>query len=222
MKFSTFATIAIALSLTAAPRPVLAQQNLLTSPVTVDVQDAPVRRTLEVIFQQAGIKNYVIDNNVVGFVTLKLTDQPLDNTIKLLMRANSTPLTYTIENGVWIVKPRSVSNTPAPQLPVEEPVQPQSTTARYERINLTYLDPADLAQLLGGIMYVPSFSRQMGGQGVSSGNGLIGNPGGNFTQGFGQPGFGQQGIGRGLGLNSLNTGTGVGGQGLGNGPRLGG
>ena len=170
MKFSTFATITIAIALAAAPRPALAQ---LGTPVSVELQDAPVRSTIEAIFKQAGIKNYLIDNGVAGFVTLKITDQPLESALKLVMRANSLPLTYTVENDVWIVKPRTVMGAlslpaPTPELPTEAP------RPRYERINLTYLDPADLQGILGNITLIRQFTRQLGSQGASSGNGLMG------------------------------------------------
>jgi len=46
----------------------------------------------------------VIENSVAGFVTMKLEDQPFENSLKLVMRAATVPLTYTKENNVWIVK----------------------------------------------------------------------------------------------------------------------
>lgn len=111
------------------------------SPHNRVLQDAPVRSTIEAIFKQAGIKNYVIDNGVAGFVTLKITEQPLESALKRVMRANSLPLTYTVENDVWIVQPRTITlatslPAPTPELPTEAP------RPRYERINLTYLDSA--------------------------------------------------------------------------------
>ena len=70
--------------------------------ISVDLKDSPVRTTLEMMFKQAGIKNYVIENSVAGFVTMKLEDQPFENSLKLVMRAATIPLTYTKENDVWI------------------------------------------------------------------------------------------------------------------------
>ena len=70
--------------------------------ISVDLKDSPVRTTLEMMFKQAGVKNYVIDNSVAGFVTMKLEDQPFENSLKLVMRAATIPLTYTKENDVWI------------------------------------------------------------------------------------------------------------------------
>lgn len=214
MKFGTFATIAIGLSLTAIPHTALAQKAELTARVSVDLKDAPTREAIEAIFKQAGIQNYVIDNNVAGFVTLKLTEQPLENTLKLFMRASSQPLTYTIENGVWIVKPRISVLSPALSAP-EAPVLQAPSGPHYERINLTYLDPADLEQLLGGVITIPSFTRQRGGQGFSSGNGLIGTGGGAGL--LGQTGNGMSGIGASqLGAGRGQSGFGMGQPGMGN------
>jgi len=43
--------------------------------ISLDLKDAPIRSTIEMIFKQANVKNYVIDNSVAGFVTCTLTDQ---------------------------------------------------------------------------------------------------------------------------------------------------
>ena len=64
--------------------------------ISLDLKDAPVRSTLELAFKQAGINNYVIDNEVAGFITMTITDQPFENTLKLIMRATSTPLTLSL------------------------------------------------------------------------------------------------------------------------------
>ena len=73
------------------------------SNITLDLKDAPIRATLELVFKQAGVKNYVIDNEVAGFVTMT-TEQPFENTIKLIMRVATVPLTYIKENDVYIIK----------------------------------------------------------------------------------------------------------------------
>ena len=51
--------------------------------ISLDLKDAPVRSTLELAFKQAGINNYVIDNEVAGFITMTITDQPFENTFNL-------------------------------------------------------------------------------------------------------------------------------------------
>ena len=218
MKFSTIATIAFSLVLTAAPRSVLAQDAAAT-PVTITAQDAPVRSTLEAFFKQAGIKNYLLENGVAGFVTLNLVDQPMESALKLVLRANSIPLTYSKENGVWIVKLRRISSPEAIPAPFELATQEQPTSPHFERISLTYLDPADLSQILGGITMIHQFTRFTGGQGFSagqgfsSGNGLLG-------RGNGQPNRGNNQRGNGGGV--LFQGGGNNAPGAGNGQRGGG
>jgi type II secretory pathway component GspD/PulD (secretin) len=165
--------------------------------ISVDLKDAPVRTTLEMMFKQAGIKNYVIENSVAGFVTMKLEDQPFENSLKLVMRAATVPLTYTKENNVWIVKQRIFTETkptPAPDITLNKP-----NSVAFEVIHLNHIDPFDLMSVLGNITFINQFSRYTGGM-----NGNIGG------------GFGASG---GSGNNSMG---GSGGGGMGNGNRMGG
>ena len=39
---------------------------------------------------------------------MNLSEQPFENALKLVMRANTIPLTYTKENDVYIVKARRI------------------------------------------------------------------------------------------------------------------
>lgn len=165
--------------------------------ITVDLKDAPVRTTLEMMFKQAGIKNYVIDNSVVGFITMTLEDQPFENSLKLVMRAATVPLTYTKENDVWIVKERVFTEfkQPTPEITVEQP-----RGVMFERIPLTFIDPIDLMSAFGFILDI----RQFGRYGGMNGSGM-----GNFGGGTNNSSFGGNG---GLGLGS---GNGVGGGAMG-------
>jgi len=97
-----------------APTTAYAQQERNPNSITLDLKDAPIRTTLEMAFKQAGITNYVIDNNVAGFVTMTITEQPFENALKLIMRAATVPLTYIKENNVYIVKPRQISQNTLP------------------------------------------------------------------------------------------------------------
>jgi type II secretory pathway component GspD/PulD (secretin) len=165
--------------------------------ISVDLKDAPVRTTLEMMFKQAGIKNYVIENSVAGFVTMKLEDQPFENSLKLVMRAATVPLTYTKENNVWIVKQRIITEfkpTPAPDITLKK-----TNSVAFEVIHLNHIDPFDLMSVLGNIIFINQFSRYTGGM-----NGNIGG------------GFGASG---GSGNNSMGS---FGGGGMGSGNRMGG
>ena len=145
--------------------------------ITLDLKDAPVRTTIEMMFKQAGIKNYVIDNSVSGFVTCTLTDQPLENSLKIVMRASTVPLTYIKENDVWIVKER-ISTPPTNKLPDITPNPPKANS--FEKIYLNHIDPFDLMPVLGNILFINQFQRYQGGfngsnMGLGNSNGNIGN-----------------------------------------------
>lgn len=173
-------TALFTLSLGTLSLPVQAQNRSSAPSVSLELRDASVRTTLEAIFKQAGIKNYLIDSGVQGFVTLTLTDQPVESALKLVVRASTLPLTYTIEKDVWIVKQRQ-STPPLSEPPAVPLLEAAPTVPRYERISLTYLDPADLSAVLGGILLVRQFTRQganvFSGTGVFPGNGSLGQAG---------------------------------------------
>ena len=186
-------------SLVLMPKATFAQ-SANTPSITLDLKDAPIRTTLEMAFKQAGINNFVIDNNVAGFVTMTITDQPFENALKLIMRAATEPLTYTKENNVYIVKVRVI--TPVPQTAGPDPIPPVTVNSlTWERIPLVYIDPFDLQVALGPILNISQFTRFSGGG--------IGN--GGFGGGFGSSG--------GLGGGSMG---GFGGAGMGNGNGMGG
>jgi len=172
--------------------------------ISVDLKDAPVRTTLEMMFKQAGIKNYVIENSVAGFVTMKLEDQSFENSLKLVMRAATVPLTYTKENDVWIVKQRIFTETkpnPVPDININLP-----RTSSFEVIHLNFIDPFDLQSIFGPILFINQFSRFTGGM---NGMGAGGNGGFGGAGGFGNGAMGGNG---GFGLGS---GNGMGGGAMG-------
>lgn len=184
--------------------------------ISLELKDAPVRTTLEMIFKQANIKNYVIDNTVSGVVTMNLTDQPFENALKLVMRASTIPLTYTKENEVYIVKQRIFTEpkqSPAPDRSVEKTIN-----SSWERITLTYIDPADLQSVFGPILFINQFNRFRGGMMGGMGNG---NMGGGAGGGFNNNSFGGGGgFGGGMGMGNSSGGMGsfggmMGGMGLG-------
>jgi len=166
--------------------------------ISVDLKDAPVRTTLEMMFKQAGIKNYVIDNSVAGFVTMKLEDQPFENSLKLVMRAATIPLTYTKENDVWIVKQRIITEfkpSPTPDISLEKP-----NTVAFEVIHLNHIDPFDLMSVLGNILFVNQFQRFQGGM---NGSGMGNFGGGNGNSSFGGNGSFGMGGGNGMGGGAM-------------------
>ena len=197
-----------------------AQQERNPNSITLDLKDAPIRTVIEMAFKQAGITNYVIDNNVAGFVTMTITDQPFENALKLIMRAATTPLTYIKENNVYIVKPRqiTVSNpTPAPDLTQDDSLR---NNVSFERIPLIFIDPMDLMGAFGNITFIRQFNRGGGGGGGMGGGmggggmgGGMGGMGGGGMGGMGGGGMGGMGGGGMGGMGGGGMGGGMGGMG---------
>ena len=168
--------------------------------ITVDLKDAPVRTTLEMMFKQAGIKNYVIDNSVSGFITMKLTDLEFENSLKIVMRNSFPALTYTKENDVWIVKQRI--STPTPQTGGPDPIPDVKNNTSWERIPLTFIDPVDLMSVFGNILLINQFKRYQGGMNgnIGGGGGAFGGSGNNSMGGLGGAGMGN---GNGMGGGAM-------------------
>ena len=126
------------------------------SNITMELKDAPVRTSLEMIFKQAGIKSYVIENSVYGVISMNLSDQPFENALKLIMRANTVPLTYTKENDVYIVKARVFTEykQSTPEITLEKP-----KGIMFEKIYLNHIDPFDLQGVFGNILFMNQFGR---------------------------------------------------------------
>lgn len=160
--------------------------------VTLDLKDTPLRAALEQLFRMVKV-DYSIDPSVQGYVNLKVTDMPFENALKLILRSSSTPLTYLKDSGVYMVKPRtlSVSTPPPPTLALADEVPPKNS---YDRIELTYADPVDLAQLMN-ITMIPIYTRfglnVPGASGIARPGARTGgtNPGAP-TPGSGRPGTG--------------------------------
>jgi len=167
------------------------------SNITMELKDAPVRTSLEMIFKQAGIKSYVIENSVYGVISMNLSEQPFENALKLVMRANTIPLTYTKENDVYIVKARVFTEykQTIPEITVEQP-----RGIMFEKIYFNHIDPFDLQAVLGNILFINQFSRFTGGM---NGSGM-GNFGGGSNNSFlgGNGGFGGQ-AGNGMGGGAM-------------------
>ena len=178
-------------------------QDTNLAPITLELKDAPIRTSLEMLFNQAGVKNYVIDNNVAGFASMNIKELPFDVALKLIMRSAAEPLTYTKENGVYIVKVRIIS--PAPANPVPDiNIAPPTSNVIWERIPLTFIDPVDLMSVLGPILNISQFSRYTGGGmgngGFGGGFGSAGGLGGGSMGGFGGAGMGN---GNGMGGGAM-------------------
>jgi hypothetical protein len=172
------------------------------SNITMELKDAPVRTSLEMIFKQAGIKSYVIENSVYGVISMNLSEQPFENALKLVMRANTIPLTYTKENDVYIVKSRKIEIGPNPDPDFDAGLllDYKYNAISWEVIKFNHIDPFDLQAVLGNILFINQFSRYTGGMNGSNMGGFGGGNNNSFLGGNG--GFGG-GAGNGMGGGAM-------------------
>ena len=203
------------------PKAGYCQQDSLVPKINLSLNDSPIRTTFEMLFKQANIKNYVIDNDVSGFVTMQITDQSFDIALKLIMRGASKPLTYIKENDIYIIKVRQISVVPSNPVP-DISVSPPSSNLIWERIPLTYIDPLDLMSALGPMLNINQFSRFRGGMGGGMGGMMGGMGNGGFGGGFGSAGGLGGGSMGGFGGAGMGMGGGFGGGGMGFGGMMGG
>ncbi len=91
-------------SVFAQSEPGKSQQSTLQAEklYSLDVEDEPVRKVLQNLFNSAGHK-YELNEWVTGFVTVKVKDAPFETVLKAIMRTAYTRLTYSKEDGVYVV-----------------------------------------------------------------------------------------------------------------------
>ena len=188
-----------------------AQDKALT-PVTVDLRDSPIRAALDGLFRQRNV-DFQLDPAIDGFVTIKLTEQPFETALRLILRSATTPLTYRKEGGIFIVEPRKTITDPSVNAPAIDPTIGANPTSDVKLgvLQLTYADPYDLQGILQiQILDVATRTRQ----GTGGGGGQTGGAGGRGGGLGGGGGFGGGGFGGGGGQTG---GFGGGGGGFGGG-----
>ena len=88
------------------------------TPIGLNVDKAPIRAVLHVLFRRAG-QNYVLGPHVAGTVTASFANIPFDTALKQILSTNSVPLTVRIVNGIYIIK--GPASTPAPPTATTRP-----------------------------------------------------------------------------------------------------
>lgn len=209
-------------------------QSIVDKKVDLVLDSADIRYALKSLFRAVGA-NYTLDPNVQGTVTVSLTNVTFRTALETLLKTAATDrkLTYRVEDGVYNVAPR-VEPPPAPvAVGNQEPEPDQKKPAHITKIHLNFIDPADLAQILGGTVIQTRFgvNAVMTGFGGGFGSGGFGQNNGS-QGGFGQFGGGNSGLGgsgfggggSGFGSSGFGFGSGGMGGGFGNGgnPRGGG
>ncbi len=66
--------------------------------------DAPIRTALEMILKGFGKQNYVIDNHVLGMVTVRIPQQTFEEILKNTCSKNSQGLSWSSANNVTIIR----------------------------------------------------------------------------------------------------------------------
>lgn len=206
-----------------------AQEDIRKKPVgSLDLQDAPIRDALRLLFDAVGVQNWTISQDVQGNVTARLRDVPLETALRNILE--QVDATYSIEAGVFKIFRRELIRV---DRPIEEPRA--ATTSVTKRIQIMHADPMLIAFLLsgggtgggqGGLTFglPPEMSTLSGGFGGFGGGGFGGGGqfgggrGGGFGGGgFGGGQFGGGGFGGGQFGGGGRGGRGGGGGGLGGG-----
>jgi hypothetical protein len=98
--------------------------------VSMELRNAPIRDAIQQLFLKAGV-DYILDPNISGTTTLKVTNVPFETALRLLMDASSVPVYVTRASGVYDIRVnpgyyrnRSTVRTASyvPPAPVTEPV----------------------------------------------------------------------------------------------------
>lgn len=179
---------------------------------SLELQDAPVREALRLLFDAVEVSNYSINQDVQGNITVRIKDVPLETALRNILE--QVDATYSIEAGVIKIFRREVI-TEGPAQPTAPTTQAGSVT---KKIQVMHADPMLIAVLLGGttqnFTLPPELSTLSGGfGGFGGGQGGFGGGGNQFGGGsqFGGGGFGGGGGNRFGGGGGGNFGGGGGG-----------
>src|SRR5579871_863396 len=191
-----------------------AKEDAANKKVNLELESTNLYYALKLLFAQIKA-NFVIDESLRSLtVTAHLTQVPFRVALETLLKSTNTPLTYTVDNGIYNVKPKA-----------EEPNEPQSTDtgtkepelksdgSRIQKIHSTSLsfNAIDIVQAFGGKVITVGNVGQFGNGGLGGGQGGLGGGLG----GFGGGGLGGFGGGLGGGLGGFGGGMGGFGGGLG-------
>src|SRR5258708_30858200 len=133
--------------------------DVTTKKVTLNLENADLRYALKLLFTSAGV-NYTLDQAVQGTVTVALTDVQFRTALESVLRSTQSvsPLTYRVEDSVYIITPKVEVVETAGNPPDEVKPEPKS---RIQKIQLNFADVYDIVQAFGGTM-IQSRAGQMG------------------------------------------------------------
>ena len=191
-------------------------------PITLNLQNVPIKTALQLLFKSAGITNFNIASDVQGSANISV-NAPFS--VALTQLLNSANATFSVENGSYNVTVKRPTPPPTPAIAPS----PNGTTVvggtesdtsslprKFYPIPINKYDAYYIAYLLGatGVVKVDvngvlpsSFGGSTTGQG---GQGGQGGPAGGITS-VGGGGFGGSGGGGGFGGGGFGGGGGRGG-----------
>jgi len=192
-------------------------------PITLNLQNVPIKTALQLLFKSAGITNFSIAQDVQGSANISV-NAPFS--VALTQLLNSANATFSVENGSYNVTIKRPTPPPTPAIaPIGTTVVgggPESDTSglprKYYPIPINKYDAYYIAYLLGatGVVKVDvngvlpsSFGGSTTGQGGQGGFGGQGGPAGGITSVGG--GFGGSGGGGGYGGGGGGGARGLGG-----------
>ena len=169
--------------------PVRAQDpSVSDKPITLNLDNAPIKTALDLLFKGAGVRNYTIGSDVQGYASIHAQDQPFSRALTNLLQ--SVNATFSLDNGNYAITGKRATPPPATIIDKPTTIVGSGTTATttdagksYFHLGINRYDAFTIAQLIGslGIVDVPSnVTKDMGsgGQGGQGGQRGFGGPAG--------------------------------------------
>ena len=150
--------------------------------VTLNFENADIRYALKTLFNMENV-NYIIDEDVTGNVTASLRDVDFRVALDSMLKGVSVPLTYRIEDGIYIVSVKKEENNVVDTKNITENNNQYQT--RTVKIKLNYIDAVDLVSQLGGSVIITNQRMYNNFGGNNRGYGNNGFGGGYRNNGFG-------------------------------------
>lgn len=105
-------------------------QKMLPLEADLVLVDAPLRTALELLMRGFGENNYVIDNHVLGLVSMRRGQLDFEELLKSVCTKSTQPLQWTHVNKVVIIKPS----------PDITGISPEDIMARIQRARLPIIE----------------------------------------------------------------------------------
>lgn len=143
--------------------------------VSINAKNAPVQIVMERMFRDAKAE-YIMDNGVAGNVTLRVANQPFETALALLLRASSSPLTYSRDGNVYVIHSArrtapsvaASGNAPVNNLEPTDPAlvgEVPATFAPQSRVLPTGQTSTPQGIVTNGVGIYPTYSVNTGGYG---------------------------------------------------------